>query len=57
MKTIASAAWSPTSGGVSNSWSLAEPSCLDTRIDPETGTKFGGPEGSVYASVANPVGA
>ena len=46
---------SPTFGGVSNPWPLAEPSCLDTRIDPEAGTEIRGPGGRVYASVANPV--
>ena len=47
-------AWSLTVGGLSNP-RLAEPSCLVTGIDPETGTEIGGSEDSVYASVAKAV--
>jgi hypothetical protein len=39
-------------GGVSNTRSPAEPSCLGTGINPEIGTEIGEP---VYASVANAV--
>ena len=48
-------AWSLTVGGVSNPRLLAEPSCLGTGIDPETGTEMEGPGDSVCASVANAV--
>ena len=53
--TILSTEWSLTVGGVSNPRSLAEPCWLDVDIDPETGTKIGGPGDSVSASVANDV--
>ena len=49
MTTIVSKAWSLTAGGISNSRSLAEPSCLGM------GTEIGGPEDSGCASVANSV--
>ena len=42
-------------GGVFNPPPLAEPSCLDTDVDPETGAEIGGPGDSEYASVANVV--
>ena len=45
---VVSTAWSLTVGGVSNPPPLAEPSCLDTGVDPEMGD-------GVYASVVNPV--
>ena len=52
--TIVSIVWSLTVGGFSNppSRPLAEPRCLGTSIDPETGTETKGP-GSMYASAAN----
>jgi hypothetical protein len=52
---VVSTAWPLTVGGVSNSRSLAEPSCLGTRIDSETGTEIGGPEDSVFASMETAV--
>jgi len=43
-------------GGVSNLWSLAEPSRLGTSIiNPVTSTEIGGPGDSAYSSVANTV--
>ena len=46
---IVNAAWSPTVGGVSNTWPLAEPSCLGTSTEIEV------PVESVHASVSDAV--
>ena len=51
LTTIVSTAWTLTVVGVANPRPLAEPSCLGTGIDPETGTEIGAP-GGVYAFVA-----